>query len=559
MAETSTTGALGFYDSAYQVAVFPTEETSPYAIIEHEITHCNLVAHTGIGLLEQVLVFLAFAAREHDDSEVLKKVQAMNSIIMARTELVHEAVAWFGTELYTDGHENMRAPNGYAKEVGFLRKLFHAMPGKAFTSPSEVFDTTMGIAEAVGVYALNIPLIGAIWSDPNQFFDTINSALTQSPNNPLDRFHELCSRFQKMSFERMRDWSEAVWQTDPASREAARKLPGSPAKRGILRRRSELPVIFRSDLLPTKTVQVIRTLAARLGLGTFSSIDDERLLQIWETFKLTHMFVKEVDRYSQVCVLEKPRQYRAFVFQDAQTSQTALASVPVVVVTLIRPSATEFPTVSANIDTIILTGWTPQDGPHTEDRPVWHASVTEARAFLAEYATRNFVVASSVGYDFGAGDFRGIKLLYDIPHVVVTIRDFRSLWWALAWKSEKGLAGTRTIEWSAAPSLIGNKYFGFIILKPQNKSFPLVLNPSFIRERDRTVSVAEKLPGPYGVKLVMETGELAPWLGPMMEAALISALTYEDVPLSTFEIRCAERQEDKNVGRAGYLQREKKW
>jgi hypothetical protein len=134
------------------------------------------------------------------------------------------------------------------------------------------------------------------------------------------------------------------------------------------------------------------------------------------------------------------------------------------------------------------------------------------------------VLASSTGYDFGEGDYKGIDLLRDIPHVVVSIRDFRSLWMSLGRK--KGLRGCRNIEWRAMPSPSGRKYFGFLLFKPADNPFPIVVNPSVVYYHERTITAAIDLPS-TAVQLVERRGDPYEWLGPMTHPVMTAAAVFE--------------------------------
>jgi hypothetical protein len=155
-------------------------------------------------------------------------------------------------------------------------------------------------------------------------------------------------------------------------------------------------------------------------------------------------------------------------------------------------------------------------------RPCWYAPPEVARHALAALAATRPVIASSVGYSVGDGDYEGATVLRDVPHAVVAVSDFRSLWMRLAWLSE-GLAGDRDIEWQAMPSSTGKPDFGYLVLKPRGRAHPAIVVPCLVRYRERIVSVATALPSPHGVRLLPSGEAPARWLGPALYRAVTTA------------------------------------
>jgi hypothetical protein len=527
-------GAHGFYDSAYQLAVYRHNEVQPDVIVDHELTHANLVNNTSIGLLEHVLVFLYWTARQSDQQAPANIAQALISTIRAATEMVHEAVAWFGTELQTNGHENTRVPAPYSRDVARLRTLFATIhPTTPATMPSE-FDTVMTIAESVATYALNMPSVGELWSLPEQLSPpTLVEFLERAESESLRRFRLICSLLQNAPFSETEAWSRAMWHNDePNAKERRRRLPAPESRWSMLWPSRTLSAVFRSDLPRSHTIRVIRQLAIQIGLldGT-SPPSFERIESSWQSFKATHIFNPAFDKYSQVTVVETPTNNRELLYSNDDDSRTALATGSYVLVSLVRGHPDEFNFVQGDaVDRVILTAHSGQRDYHASGeyrRPTWYADVASARAFLERQVRSKPIVVSSLGYSWEDGDFRGTGLLRNIPHVVGTIRDLRSLWLSLGFYSTMGLRGCRTIEWRPMPSLAGWKYFGFLLFKPADNPFPVVLMPCLVSFYERMMTITKQMKSPYGVELLEGGGNPYDWLGIMTNAVLTTVMDFE--------------------------------
>jgi hypothetical protein len=303
-----------------------------------------------------------------------------------------------------------------------------------------------------------------------------------------------------------------------------------------------MPVGFRSDLYKlgtAKFVQFVRALATHVGLlgseplrfyedrTAIAQPDDEAVLKAFSVFDLTHAFRAEVDRYSQVCVLETSRVWRELVYEDEPDRViAALGARPYLMLGVIRGmSSGNFTIAPEHISDVIVTA--PEQGADPDGnplRPTWRVGVATASPFLASYGWRNPIVASSVGYDFGVGDYTNVKLLRDVPHVIVAIRDFRSLWYGVG---PRGLRDCGAIEWMAMPSPSGRRHFGFLLLKPADNAFPIVVNPTLVSEYKRAVTVADRWTFESGVHLVEHRGNPYAWMGPMTHAVMTAAAVFE--------------------------------
>jgi hypothetical protein len=149
---------------------------------------------TGLGLLQQLLGLIVRLTAEKCGTDQALGAEALLRRIGQESERVHEAVAWFGTENTTKGHENMAAPALYAEGVNRLRRLFAKMPGKPAPNPSSFHRDAMSIAEAIAAYSLNIPVISRLWENPLEGLRLVKADLGKGENSPWPRFKSLCSQ-----------------------------------------------------------------------------------------------------------------------------------------------------------------------------------------------------------------------------------------------------------------------------------------------------------------------------------------------------------------------------
>jgi hypothetical protein len=537
--------------------VFPEHEILPHVIVDHELTHVNLVANSNVGLLERILLFLEWIAEDNHNHDAADKAHAMSGVVLSATEITHEATAWFGTELQTAGHENLSAPAVYAADVARLRHLFEQMPNKPFTDLQSDLPTVMRIADDVAIYALSLPLMAEFWDHPEIISrESLRSGLRRGQNAPTSRFRRICSLLEKVPFPEVDAWSLALGKTHDRGLEAKADLAPPTRKRTIFSRRPRcVPAVLRHELRAQDTIGVIQALAKRIGLIDGKPIKlfidapanaisgKDALLEAFAWFEVTHAFDRHLDRYSQVCVLETARPARELLLHrsELQDLMYALSGSAYLTVRLARGERVKFHRPVRAADHVILTG--PYGAKESNGRllcPTAHAQIRTARNFLEQFGRFDMaskpILVSSAGYDFGAGDYADMSLLKHIPHVVVAIRDFRSLWMSLG--RNKGLRGCTTIEWRAMPSPSGRKYFGFLLFKPTDNPFPIVVNPCVVYYLKRIMTAAEDLPS-TAVQLAESFGDPYEWLGLMTHAVMTAAAVFEMGPHQDAVMRAA--------------------
>jgi hypothetical protein len=285
-----------------------------------------------------------------------------------------------------------------------------------------------------------------------------------------------------------------------------------PGRHSISRvRRSQLPVERTPDVI--KALSDYLTPALSRTYLANSEID---IKELWSSHKLMYMYTPNLDRYAQVCVLGL-RQRRSLPIVDSSgLGVEHLVHSPFLIASLggttrryefgIQPNRPKAP------QKVFLAA------PSSFDAlPTWHATLSNARLILSRFGRP--IIVSSLGYSFSQGDFEGTQVLRGVPHVVISISDFKYLWLRLL---DEGLAGSRIIEYMPMPSTISGSKFGFLVLKPADKSFPIILNPCVVCYWKRIVGAVDDLKSP-NVRLVQAEQHAQAWLGLRMKQAVETA------------------------------------
>jgi hypothetical protein len=128
-----------------------------------------------------------------------------------------------------------------------------------------------------------------------------------------------------------------------------------------------------------------------------------------------------------------------------------------------------------------------------------------ARAFLKAFARNGGgIVVQSVGYDFGAGDLAGMTVVSGLPHAVMAVLDFRSLWTRMAVLSDAGMGGERDLQFCFVDSEEFPDEFG-LLLRGASVAQPIVVMPALARNVAHMVSAADALESPFGTRIVRPT------------------------------------------------------
>jgi hypothetical protein len=510
----------GFYDADAQIVVVAgPEELAPSVTVDHEVTHLNLVRLSGLGLLEQLLSFGRWLGRGSADPE-LEPWEAVFerplAAVRAASVGVHEAVAWLGTELQTEGIEDARAPQAFRADVRRLRALLERAPGLD-AAGSDRLHPYLDLGEAIAVHALGPPALAQVFSTTLEV-ERLERALVSRETAPLARFRRVCDALTRADWASLEAWTRSTFK---AALSADADPPTEPA--------TDVPAVQRARLEPYAMGFAAGALGS-LGAGRVAPSTEE-LEARWDAFRVLFTVMPNLDVYSQTCVLPAAtdRGYPVYSGEIAPL-HFDLASIFVVSRSSDHRAGYEWSKPRRDDGVAIVGRLEPV--PNEFATSVWETTFDAARRFLLSAALGRgaSVIANGVGYDDESGDFAEFPLLEGIPHVVVLLRDFRSLWFGIAVGDGRGLGGSRTVEWMPMPFPMNPaSYFGFLVLKGRDRAWPVFLLPCIIGKYERIVSVAEDVPSPHGVRLAQRRGDPYEWLGAMGQAVVDGARAFESV------------------------------
>ncbi|MGH3006115.1 MAG: hypothetical protein ACRDOS_09515 [Gaiellaceae bacterium] len=511
----------GFYDADAQIVVVAgPDELAPSVTVDHEVTHLNLVRLSGLGLLEQLLSFGRWLGRGSADPELEPWEADFESplgAVRVACAGVHEAVAWLGTEIQTDGIEDAEAPDAFRGDVRRLRALVESAAGLVAEGP-ERLHPYLSAGEAIGIHALGPPALDELFAATAFDVPHLQRTLGGRANDPRARFGRLCDAFAGTDWASFEAWSRSTFK---AARTANAEPVDSPAR--------VVPVVHRARL-EYRALQLIQRALSSLGAGRPAPSLEELEVR-WGAFQLLFTVMPELDVYSQTCVVPAATERGWPVFRGEVTPfQLDLASILVVSRSADHRAGYEWSKPRRDDGVAIVGRMEPL--PNVFETFVWETSFDPARRFLASAALGRgaSVVVNGVGYDDEQGDFAGFPLLEGIPHVVVRLGDFRSFWFGAAVGGGRGLAGSSVIEWKAMPFPMNpESYFGFIVLKGAGRDWPVVLMPCIVGKYERIVSVAREVPSPHGIQLVEVPGNPYQWLGGMSQAVIDAGRAFESV------------------------------
>ncbi|WP_281444421.1 hypothetical protein [Paenarthrobacter nicotinovorans] len=377
------------------------------------------------------------------------------------TEMVHEAVAWYGTELQLGSSAGIPTPGRYLDLVGQIRGVAEGRGLPAMSSDG--FSGRLDIVEGAAVKALNSPMVRDFWNEPAALTASrLAEKLALPENDPEYRFRAILSWLSALDTPDMLRWSETV--SNPRSS----KLDLSVTL--------NLGEVRPSSLDKSRLVEVIEQLARETGLTNTSR---QSFVEGWQRHQLLSTFNPKVDRYSQVCVVEPPLKGDLLGDRSQVSYERAVASSRLVV------------------------GWGPQreDSPlrFTEPHPrvvyeaqndtlrVWTGSVEDVRKLIQSRKSEASVLAHTVNYDFGKGDFFA-ELLNGVPHVVMASLDFMSLWVRLTITG--GIAGCSALEYAVIDSPNFGSDYGYLLIKPLDRVDIMIVLPTLPRLLSRVLSFA---------------------------------------------------------------------
>ncbi|TPV48007.1 hypothetical protein FJ661_19790 [Pseudarthrobacter phenanthrenivorans] len=445
----------------HQIVVVPSRRLPPQVVVDHEITHVSLARNTSLGLFESICVYLYHAVSEDSPDAAYDFWESFGQPVHDATEMVHEAVAWYGTELQAGSSAGISTPGRYADLVGHLRGVVEGR-GLPALSP-DGFSGRLDVIESAAICALNSPIVQEFWNEPAALTPSrLTEKIALPENDPEHRFRAILAWLSTLDTPAMLHWSETF--SNP-------RLPRLDLSVTI-----DIEELRPSSLDKSRLVEVIEQLAKESGLTNTSR---QSFMEGWQRHQVFSTFNPKIDRYSQVCVVEPPLEGDLLGDRSPESFERALAS------------------------SRLIVGWGPQpvDSPlrFTEPHPrvvyeahggtlrVWTGSVKDVRMLIQSRKPEASVLAHTVNYDFGKGDFFD-ELLADVPHVVMASLDFVSLWLRLTITG--GIAGCSALEYAVIGSPNYGSDYGYLLIKPLDRVDIMVILPTLPKLLTRVLSFA---------------------------------------------------------------------
>jgi hypothetical protein len=434
----------GFFDLRNHIVVVPEARVPVHLVVEHEMTHVNIVRTAALGVLEEALAALYGWAFHLNDSDGMARIRSARASLSRWSHPVHEAAAWFATEELRRDYEGkelrLRPPLSYQPDVARLIRLFTPLELSALAR--------IELVEAIAARALSAPQIVDLLALPDRLtIDPAEDALSTDP--PIRRFRNLTQWVisKGWSADLLQEWARwnAAWNG-----EAVAWTPMSTLGR-------EAP----SRILPA--------IARELDIDVFRSPWEGAAAgaeAVWHFYDDHWRIDLSTDRYLHVCVLHTHGVVNPptpFHGELRELNQSLLLSVQG---TSSRPGQPEGGRVfdADHVAVLALPPWA--------STSTWRAlSLHDLRNLLRDDPTA-LVIASSEGYDMNKGDYPG-GFLRGVAHVVIATLSFAGLLNRLT----RGLAGSNKLEFIVAPSFVYQEY-GYVLIKPSKVESPVVISPT---------------------------------------------------------------------------------
>ncbi len=526
----ATPNPYGFFDSGSHVVVVPDAAVPPEVPVDHEIVHANLIRHSTMGLLDQVISFAWHHAWQ--DGKAQETLIGMLNALRQAEEAVHEAVAWYSTELYTAGHENLRAPPPYAMGVRQLHKLMQQIPGR---SDKQSGPAPVEIAESIAIIALNLPDVLELWNEPGaarigKFFASLGQREADK------RFAAICTRVKGVPYDTLYAWAKLV--TEPG--EASIKEPPHVSRGGLLDRigasaKARLSIVTRANFTTDRTYEVIKALVRHtVSDRSAPFISDDMVSAEWDLYSALQ-FSPFIDKYAQVCIVPRAARTDLRVPVVGAGDLKLLMQAPCITVGVGDAPAFQHaqPVRNPNHVTVsapYVRSWSAMPMRGEQD---WVATIQDARPVLQVLSARRPIVVSSPNYQYATADFRDVELMRDIPHLVMCVTDVNTLWLRLC-LLEGSLGGFTDLEYQTIPSATLGPRYGFLVVKPVAKAFPVLVVPIILSQQNRALSVFNSPPEGAKVTIRRSTApSAAACLGePMCRAIAAAVEIFEDYDLT---------------------------
>lgn len=530
--------ARGLFDADSEIVVLWTRNKpiDPRVTVEHELSHSNMLQGSGLGYVERALTMwhsvLPALAYQRDD-----QVADLQTLPLARLEAlrgaseeVHEAVAWFGTEELTAGRESEQSPLEYRKSIDLLRVALQHMRMLPPRESPEYFAKASEVAETLAILALSPVRSRELLLECTKPLDDrsanrrVNAMLAARDVDPTRRFQRLCREVRGVSPGELQAIERAV----------RNGVDGRPVRVGSIEVAN-----------PAETANTVATaldeLAGRVGLTEPDG--RARWEGRWQRYRARWGIDNRVDRYAQVAVVgdgflgAAPIETWNSGRTDEPPADLLLSSAIMVTAAPETPNQRYGYRMPVH-DPERIGALGVRLSSHfsfLEDVPnavvAWETTQRKLRRHLSDIVVPAGVpvLVAEPGYDYAEGDLRGAMLLRDIPHVVVRVSSFWR-WWREICESDSGLAGSRSIEWLPMPSARDPEgFFGYLVTKPAERLWPIVLHTVCITQYERALSIAYATQDQAGLTFNQAQVPPAEWLGPLMKWPSAAAQVHEAV------------------------------
>lgn len=498
----------GFYDGGQHIAIFPTKDPPIYTLIAHETTHAKIVSNSSLGFIMQIAHFIDKMGRLHGSQHSVELARQVNELVGRASNAVHEAAAWLVSAVVTDPGYRLSIPDVYRDDALHLRQIIQSMPGFTFGSLEgcqddfdPLFRSPVLLIQAIASFALSPHFVEAtLKGEASDFVIALSRGLSSETSSPKRRYDQLVEQISTTHYDVAKSWTRWVrrWQFGPS--QGLQPLIG---KAGFIRRLLNLAPAQLGHCGHIRSSISTEQLADKIFALTKGEIGgkSETFAQ-WDFHYEKCRFEPHVDPYLQVCLLETP-QFKRPVFYKGSDAYQDLA--PIFRYVNIKQGGEDFFKFKRAINGEVEIHF----GPSPEgDVIIWKVDRPQARSFLEKWSRdQKGIVTSSILYDFSLGDVEGGGLLYNLPHAVVSVTDFHSLWTKIC-SGDYGFMGCKRPRVGFSFLKRVPEDFGFLLMFPEGP-FPLIFMPCLFRTAQRILSAPEELLSPAGFGLIQLEAEEA--------------------------------------------------
>lgn len=494
----------GFYDSGPHVTIFPGDR--PFEVIAHETCHAIITTLSGCGYLQQLAAFLKHCGVLFNCPAAVGRAGQINIILEKSSLLVHEATAWFVSELARNHDRQLGlmprgatanvdgpvdVPRAYKTYVERLRQCIESVPNSPFPNIDQclddhdpVFLTPSSLAIAMAAFALSPPQLREIVDrSSNSLERELEASLQSTLGNPVHRLERVVDWLKLTDFNEVMQWSKWVWRWQYGKEEPC---PISMANLNLPKPTSheDHSAYLRYEIVSERLIQFL----SKMSNGEISP-SDLRTVD-WATLAERYRFEPHVVSHFQTCIIPYPRPIQDLNLQGPQRTSKFEAGQRYVNVTLGEESNFQFARFPGQ--EVML-----RFGPGVASREyVWTTGCKFASEYLNRWsAAGKGIVTASIDYDFGICDNNNEKLFVNVPHVVVANTDLRSLWLRFTDQARGGFQGSAQFEVAFVSSKEAPDLYGFLIFKSVRRS-PLVVIPVLVRSGQSVGSIIEELRTP---------------------------------------------------------------